>query len=32
MLLAVWLVLAQVTMTPASDGMPGGALAQKLLN
>ena len=32
MLLAVWLVLAQVEMTPASDGMPGGALAQRLLN
>ena len=32
MLPAIWLVLAQVEMTPAADGMPGGALAQRLLN
>jgi hypothetical protein len=32
MLLAMWLALADVTMTPSADGMPGGALAQKLLN
>src|SRR4051812_36073315 len=32
MLLTLSLVLAQVTMTPDSGGMPGGALVQKLLN
>ena len=32
MLPEFWLLMAQVTMTPASDGMPGGALAQRLLN
>ena len=32
MLLAHYLVLAQVTMTPDAGGMPGGALVQKLLN
>ena len=32
MLLALAMVVAQVTMTPDAGGMPGGALAQKLLN
>jgi hypothetical protein len=32
MLLAFTLLLAQVSMTPDAGGMPGGALAQKLLN
>lgn len=31
-MLLAFLLLAQVEMTPAADGLPGGALAQRLLN